>query len=93
MTYSEIIKEISKNTGISPDIIDKIYKSFWLYIRNSIQELPLKENITETEFLKLRPNFNIPSLGKLCCTYSRYLGVRNRFNYIKNIREKNEKTD
>lgn len=93
MTYSEIVLKVSGDTGISPDIIDKAYKAFWLYIKNSVQELPLKEDLTETEFLNLRPNFNIPSLGKLCCPYSRYLGVKSKFNHIRNIREKNEKAD
>lgn len=93
MTYTEIIKRVSEDIGVSTDIIDKTYKAFWLYIRNSIQELPLKEDITKAEFLNLRPNFNIPSLGKLCVTYDRYNGVKKRFNYIKNLREKNEKAD
>lgn len=88
MTYTEIIRKVSEDTEIPTDIIDKAYKAFWLYIRNSVQELPLKEDITEAEFLKLRPNFNIPSLGKLCVSYDRYKGVKNKFQYIKNIREK-----
>lgn len=93
MTYTEIVQRVSEDTGIPTDIIDKAYKAFWLYIRNSVQELPLKEDLTEAEFLSLRPNFNIPSLGKICVTYDRYKGVKSRFKYIKNIREKNEKAD
>jgi len=45
--------------------------------------------MTEEEFLELKTNFNIPSLGKLSCTRDRYLGVKKRFEYIKNLREKN----
>lgn len=90
MTYKEIINKVSKDTGIPVEIVDKTYKSFWLYIRNSVQELPLKENLTESEFLSLRTNFNIPSLGKLCCTYPRYIRIKERFNYIKSFRKRNE---
>lgn len=86
MVYSEIISKVSENTGISKEVVDKAYKAFWLYIRNSIQELPLKEELSEIEFLRLRPNFNIPSLGKISCTYQRFLGVKKKFQYIKNIR-------
>ena len=93
MTYDEIIQKVASDIKLSPDIVDKAYKAFWLYIRNSVQELPLKDDITETEFLNLKPNFNIPSLGKLCCTYTRYKGVKERFKYIKNLREKNEKAN
>lgn len=91
MTYTEIVKRVSQDTGISPEIIDRTYKSYWLYIRNSVQDLPLKEDISEAEFLNLRPNFNIPSLGKLTCTFDRYRGVKKKFQHIKKIRKKNEK--
>ena len=88
MTYKDIIKEVSKITGIPTEVVDKTYKAFWLYIRDSIQKLPLKEELTEGEFLTLRTNFNIPSLGKLCVTYDRYKGVKARFKYIKSLKTK-----
>lgn len=93
MNYSEILNKVSGDTGISPDTIDRAYKAFWKYIRDSIEELPLREVHTEEEFLDLRTNFNIPSLGKLTCTFDRYIGVRERFEHIKKLREKNEKVD
>ena len=93
MTYKDIIKEVSKITGIPTEVVDKTYKAFWLYIRDSIQKLPLKEELTEDEFLTLRTNYNIPSLGKLTCIYDRYKGVISRFKYIKELRNKNEKVD
>lgn len=93
MTYSEIINKVSDLISVPPDIIDKVYKAYWLYIKESIQKLPLKENLTESDFIKLRPNFNIPSIGKLCCTYDRYLGVKSRFKNISNIRKKNEEAN
>ena len=93
MTYREIIQKVSEDTGIDVEVVDKSYKAFWLYIRDSVQKLPLKEELTEAEFLSLRPNFNIPSLGKLCCTYTRYRGVKERFNHIKELRKRNEKAD
>lgn len=88
MNYQEIINKVSGDMNLSPDIVDKTYKAFWLYIKDTIQGLQLKDNITEEEFNKLRLNFNIPSLGKLACTYKRYSGVKNKFNYIRKLREK-----
>lgn len=93
MTYKEIIQKVSEETNLPIDIIDKTYKSFWEFIRSSIQELDLKKELSEEEFLKLRTNFNIPSLGKLTCTYDRYKGVKKKFKHIKNIREKYEKAN
>jgi hypothetical protein len=92
MTYWEIVNKVSGDIGLSPDTVDKTYKAFWKYIRNTIQELPLKEDMSEEEFLMLRPNFNIPSLGKLTCTYKRYSGVREKFKHIKKLRESHEGT-
>lgn len=86
MTYKEIVHIVSEDTGIPVEVVDKTYKAFWSYIRNSVQELPLKEELTESEFLSLRPNFNIPSLGKLCVPYDRYKGVKAKFKYIKSLR-------
>jgi hypothetical protein len=92
MTYWEIVNKVSGDIGLSPDTVDKTYRAFWKYIRDSIQSLPLKEDISEEEFLMLRPNFNIPSLGKLTCTYKRYFGVKEKFKHIKKLRETYEGT-
>ena len=86
MTYIEIINTISNELNIPIEVVDRVYKSYWQYIKNTIQDLPLKENLTEEKFSQLRTNFNIPSLGKLTCTYDRMQKVKKRFEYIKNLR-------
>ena len=89
----DIINKVSTDTGIPKDIVEKTFKAYWLYIRNSIQELPLKEDLSKEEFLLLRTSFNIPSLGKLSCTYDKYLGIKEKFENIKILRKRNEKVD
>lgn len=93
MTYEDIINKVSGDINLPPDIVDKTYKAFWKYIRDYIQNLPLKEDISEESFNKIKTNFNIPSLGKLTCTYKRYSGVKQKFNYIKKLRENYENTE
>lgn len=88
MNYSDIIGRVSEELNLPKEVVDKTYKAFWMFINKHIQSLPLKENLNEKDFAKLRTNFNIPSLGKLTCTYDRMLGVKKRFNFIKQIREK-----
>lgn len=83
----DIILSVSKDLGISPDVVEKVYKAYWLYIKTTIEALPLKENLTEEEFLKLRTNFNIGSLGKLFVTYNHYVGIKKRFEYLRKIGE------
>ena len=87
MNYPDIIGKVSQEMGLPPEVVDKAYKSYWKFIKQTIQSLPLKDNISEEDFTKLRTNFNIPSLGKLTCTFDRMVGVKKRFKYIKRLRE------
>ena len=86
MIYSEAIKQVSIELGLPPQVVKEAYESFWTFIRNNIKALPLKEDLSKEEFDKLRTNFNIPSIGKLSCTYDRMVGVKERFKYINKIR-------
>lgn len=88
MSYPDIIRKVSEELNLPKEVVDRAYKSFWLFINQSIQSLPLKENLNEEDFAKLKTNYNIPSLGKLTCTYERMLGVKKRFNFIKQIRKR-----
>lgn len=81
-----IYLDVSKITGLSPNVVEKAYKSFWLFIKTTIQDLPLKEDLTEEEFSNLRTNYNIPSLGKLNCTLEKYKSAKKRFKLIKKLK-------
>ena len=87
MNYPDIIGKVSQEMGLPPEVVDTAYKSYWKFIKQTIQSLPLKDDISEEDFTKLRTNFNIPSLGKLTCTFDRMMGVKKRFKYIKILRE------
>lgn len=90
MKYSEIYKKVSEELNIPEDIVGKVYKAYWKFIRDSISSLPLKEDLSEEDFNKLRTNFNIPHIGKLTCTYDRYKRVKQRLNYKKNDKGKED---
>ena len=87
MNYPNIIGKVSQEMGLPPEVVDTAYKSYWKFIKQTIQSLPLKDDISEEDFTKLRTNFNIPSLGKLTCTFDRMMGIKKRFKYIKRLRE------
>lgn len=80
----ETIARLSRELNLSPDTISKAYKAYWMFIKHTIEELPLKNNMDEETFSRFKPNFNIPNLGKLCCTYDRYKGVKKRLKIIEN---------
>ena len=83
MKYHDIIDKVSQELGIPFEVVNVAYKSYWKFIKQTIQSLPLKDNLSEEEFAKLKTNFNIPSLGKLTCTFDRMEGVKKRYKYIK----------
>ena len=87
----EIILDVSRNLDISPDVIEKVYKAYWLFIKETIQALPLKDNLSEEEFSTLKTNFNVPSLGKLCVTWNRFVGCKKRYELIKKLRNAENK--
>ena len=83
MTLEDILDKVSLDLNIPKEVVIEAYNSFWGFIRESIQALPLKEDLTEEEFNKLKCNFNIPSIGKLYLTYSRYKSMKERNKYFK----------
>ena len=89
MTYEEIISRVSAETGLTTRLVDRTYKAYWKVIREYIKSLPLKEDLTDEEFMQLRPNINLPSLGKLNVTYH---GMKKHFEmHYKNYKGKKYK--
>ena len=88
MKYSNIIIKVSEELNLPRELVENTYKAYRIFIRDTIEKLPLKTKLTQSEYMNLRTNINIPSLGKLNCTYNRYVGIRNRFNIINKIRQK-----
>lgn len=72
----EVIKKVAAKLGLPEQLVEKVDKAYWLFIRSTISSLPLKEDLKKEEFDKLRTNFNLPSLGKLVCTYDKYERVK-----------------
>lgn len=92
MSYSDIVYKVSKELNLPVEIVDKTYKAYWLCIKQSIQSLPLQDsvNYSKEEFDKLHTNFNIPSIGKLSCTYDRIQNLKKRYKLLKNLKEKRQ---
>ena len=92
MIYQDIINKASEQLNLPVEIVDKTYKAYWFYIKQTIQSLPLRDNMNldQNEFSKLHTNFNIPSIGKLACTYDRIQNLKKRYKILKNLKEKRQ---
>lgn len=86
MSYQEILKKVSEELNLPLEVVKEAYESYWLFIRQSITDLPLKEDLSEEDFNKLKSNFNIPSLGKMSVTWERYLGKKKQWEMLKRMR-------
>ena len=86
MNYREALDQVANKLNIPVEVVREAYESYWGYIRCTISELPLKEDLSKNEFNKLRTNFNIPSIGKLACPYDRYKAIKDRYKYVKKLR-------
>ena len=94
MVYEEIISKVAEELNLPKKFVDRTYRSYWRIVRQHIVALPLKENLTDEEFSKLRPNINIPSIGKLYVTLDRYHNMKRHFaTHYKNYKGNKYKKD
>lgn len=92
MTYNDIISKVADKLGLPVGLVDRTYKAYWRSIREHITSLPLKKDLTDKEFLKLQPNVNIPSIGKLHVTLDRYRRMKKMQEIRNQIRQNKDVT-
>lgn len=74
-----MVNETAEKYGLEKKLVDDVYRAYWRSIRNYIESLNLKDDLTEEEFDKLRPNINLPQLGKLFVTKERYGTMKEKY--------------
>lgn len=88
MSYEEMVSRVADSMGLSKKLVDRTYKAYWEAVREYIASLPLKQDLSEEEFLQLRPNVNIPSIGKLYITLNRYKAIKKKHFEIEELKSK-----
>ena len=86
MSYKEALEQVANKLNLPLEVVKEAYESYWRYIRRTISELPLKEDLSEEDFNKLRVNFNVPSIGKIACSYDRYKAIKDRYKHVEKLR-------
>lgn len=87
MTFDEIIAEVAKKLNLPKELVEKTYKAYWKVVKEHIVSLPLKQDLSDEDFLKLQPNINIPSIGKLTVTLDRYKRMKKSQEYKNKLKE------
>ena len=91
MTFKQIIRQVAKELDLPEDLVRNTYKSYWKVIKQIIESRQIKSKsnkiLSQEEFDNNVVNINIPSIGKLNCTYDSYQGIIHKFNLLNNRRE------
>lgn len=90
MTYNEIIDSVAERLGLPRELVDRTYRAYWKAIRTHMASLPLKEDLSDEDFMKLQPNVNIPSIGKFHVTLDRYKRMKKMYDIKNNLKHKED---
>lgn len=93
----KIFDELSKELNVPSKVIEQIYRNYWLFIKESVSSIKFERDLKEEGFYKLRAAVSLPNLGKLACTYEKYLKIERKKEYSRkhfpNNEYKKNKTD
>lgn len=81
------IRQASRNLSVKQDIVEAVYRSYWGFIRQHIEGLPLLD-MSEEEFNAADTNFNIPYIGKLYVNYEKIEKFRKHLKIIQDAEAK-----
>lgn len=91
-TLDSVIDQVARELGIDKKLALSIYKSYWLFIKDTISKLEL-DNMREEDFRITTTNFSIPYIGKLHTSYSKVEKYKRKINYLNHVKNKRDKTN
>ena len=81
------LKQAARNLSISPKLAELVYRSYWGFIRDYVENLHIR-TLSEEEFKEVTTNFNIPYIGKLYVDYDKIEKYKRQLKRYENGRVK-----
>lgn len=78
-TLQDIILAASEKLNIPDDVIEIAYREYWNWVKDTLENVPVNEDMTEEKFTKMQTSINVPSLGKFYASYSRAQFLNKKF--------------
>lgn len=79
-----VYKEVSEELNLPYTVVKRVYQEYWKFIRETVKNNRIDWGLSEEEFKKLKTSIVIPCIGKLACSYKRYLGLQKKHEILKN---------
>ena len=89
----KLYERAAEKLGISVDVVEEVYQSYWKCIKEHIEAIPLKDDISQEEFEKYPHAFRITGLGAIFCTYEKYRKKKDLVNKRRAKRNEEHKSD
>jgi len=86
-SYYRAVNQVAENLGLTPKEVDKVYRAYCRLIKEKIESLPLKEDLTEEEYNQLQVNINLPSFGKLYTSWQKHKNLKKKLEYVQKAKE------
>ena len=86
-SLSLALRQVSRKLCIDQKMVELVYRSYWGFIRNTVEAIPMK-TMTKEEFDSVDKNFNIPQIGKFYPDWEKVEKYIMKLNYKRNVKAK-----
>lgn len=82
------LRQVARKLSVDYKLAECIYDSYWKFVREYAESLPLREVTNREELDSIVTNFNIPYIGKLYVEYERIEKYHKRLKFYENAKAK-----
>lgn len=90
MNVKAICDTVAAEQKASKVLMEKLYRAYWLFVKEKILEMDFNRKLTEKEFEESKLSITIPHIGRLACTWKMYNEINDDINHIKELRKEEQ---